>query len=83
MRIEVIPIIPWPESAEAKQTVDICTVKDKLEGEAEGEQCSMHRVLVTGVPLSIHRYLDRTWAKLKLDRVALLRMNCASSAMAR
>ena len=34
-----------------------------------------YKVLVTGVPVSIHRYFALTWARLMLDRVALLHIS--------
>lgn len=71
MLVEVVPVIPWPKPPKAQKTIDICpknAVSDKRYPLATEY---LYKVLVTGVPVNIHRYFDLTRAKLILARVEL------------
>ena len=59
MLIEIIPVIPRAEVAETEETVDIRSVSEMSPArDTEGQVT--YSELVTGVPVSIQRYLART-----------------------
>jgi len=71
--IEVIPCVEGSEPSEAQKRVDVRSGSTNLasaRGWDKHELCP-HRVFVTGVPESIHRYLDRSLAAVRLARVVL------------
>lgn len=61
MFIEVVPVIPGSETTESEEAIDVSAKNRLSESSSQvGNKCDMYRVLVTGVPVSIHRYFALT-----------------------
>jgi len=71
MLIEIIPVIPWSKPSKTQKTIDICPKNAVSDKGCPLTTEYLYKVLVTGVPVSIHRYFDLTRAKLILARVEL------------
>ena len=59
MFVEIIPVVPRPMSPEPQEAIDVSSWVG-MRGVVVGIKLSTHKEFVTGVPVNIHRYFDRS-----------------------